>query len=61
MARVIAERVEPADRLEVQGPRPEVLARYERRRLTGELAGVFDAVLGSTHASMVSRGQIGVN
>ena len=52
MARIIAERVEGADRSEVQGPRPEVLARYERRRLTGELAGVFDAVLGRSRTTV---------
>jgi hypothetical protein len=68
MARIIAERVEGAARGAVPRPRPEVLARYERRRLTGELAEVFDTVLGrsrrtvgSAHDSMVRRARIGIN
>lgn len=46
MARVIAERVrEPASSRRVPAGRIARLARYERRRLAGELADVFETVL----------------
>ncbi|HEX2505590.1 MAG TPA: glycosyltransferase [Gaiellaceae bacterium] len=46
MARIIAERLQSAGDRDALRPRPEVLARYERRRLTGLLADAFDAALG---------------
>jgi glycosyltransferase involved in cell wall biosynthesis len=46
MAAIIAAEVERRRAgLPAPQPRPEVVARYERRSLTGELAGVFDRVL----------------
>ncbi len=48
MARVVAQEVDRWRRNEpVVRPSAEVLARYERRHLTGELARVFDVVLGA--------------
>ncbi len=48
MARIIAQEVKRwREDAPARTPSPEVLARYERRRLTEELAGVFDLVLGA--------------
>jgi glycosyltransferase involved in cell wall biosynthesis len=48
MARLIGERLDARVRGErAPAVRPEVAERYERRRLTGELANLFDRVLGA--------------
>jgi glycosyltransferase involved in cell wall biosynthesis len=41
-------------------PRPEVLARYERRRQTAELAALFDELVGAKRAAGVARAASGV-
>ena len=53
MARLVLGQVERAERGEpMPAPRPDVLARYERRALTARLAEVFDAVAGPDAASL---------
>jgi glycosyltransferase involved in cell wall biosynthesis len=48
MAQIVRAEVERrANGEPVPEPRPDVLARYERRRLTADLAGIFDRLLGS--------------
>jgi glycosyltransferase involved in cell wall biosynthesis len=58
MARIIVDQVQRAARGE-EGPRPrpEVLDRYERRRLATELADVFDAVLSKAPAAARASGR----
>ena len=53
MARLVLGQVERAERGEpMPAPRPDVLARYERRALTARLAEVFDGVAGPDAASL---------
>jgi glycosyltransferase involved in cell wall biosynthesis len=54
MAEIIADQVDRAGRGE-RAPEPDaqLLARFERRHLTGQLAEVFDAILGEKRAAAV--------